>query len=459
MFRKIVSFLMLFMLLLPLIPGAAAEETQPSETEAVEPAEIFTVEDLMSIADDPYGSYILMEDLDLSGVEWTALDFYGVFDGNGHTLLNLNLVSPGEEMRDVYDGNLRNYPCSYFGLFGTLDNARVMNLNLVNVRSLIEWDSPAFVGALAGYAKNTTISGCNISGTLELRAHDRCFGLAGMVGYGEGRIENCNVDVTLICVDTDPTKKDEQFLGGITAISFLHVFDCNVKLDAYVSEHGYVHSGGIMGMHTQFPWAEGKAGDIINTHISGKITFFENNRDRRAYCKALVGEPLPGAINKMGSTTDFLRDEVFTYDQELRPHMCENQIYEESVTAADCENYGYTTYTCTTCGYSYTDHYTLREHTVLQWTVTREPTTEEEGESMGLCACGKEHYRTEPRLEPEPTTQAPVTEPETQAATQAQDPQDAQATVFDGMFYLMTAIAALLLVAALTIIGILIRRR
>ncbi len=453
-----VCVLVLFLLLCPVTLTAAAEETQPTETEAVEPVQIRTVEELMAISADPYGSYILMEDLDLAGVEWRALDFYGSFNGNGHTLMNLNIVEPGNEMRDVYDGNLRNYPCTYFGLFGTLDNARIENLNLLNVRALIEWDGPVFMGALAGYAKNTTISGCSISGTLELRAHDRCFGIAGMVGYGEGRIENCNVDVTLICVDTDPTTRDEQFLGGITAISFLHVYDCQVKLDAYVSEHGYVHSGGIMGMHTAFPWAEGKAGDIINTHISGKITFFENNRDRRAYCEALVGEPLPGAINKMGSTTDFLRDEVFTYDRELRPHMCESEVFEETVTAADCENYGFTTYTCTTCGYSYTDHYTLKDHAVLQWILTREPTTEEEGESMGLCACGREHYRTEPKLEPEPTTQAPTTQPEPQMPTQPQE-QIPQEDTRDPMFYILMATAAVLLISALMLIRALVRRK
>lgn len=457
MTRKIVYFLMLFVLLLPLFPGAAAEETEPAQTQAREPVPIHSVEDLLSISQDPYGSYILMEDLDLSGIEWRALDFYGVFDGNGHSLLNLNITEPGEEMRDVYDGNLRNYPCTYYGLFGTMENAQVMNLNLVNVRALIEWDSPVFMGALAGYAKNCTISDCTITGTLELRAHDRCFGLAGMVGYGEGRIENCNVDVTLICVDTDPTTRDEQFLGGITAISFLHVFDCQVKLDAYVSEHGYVHSGGIMGMHTQFPWTEGKAGDIINTHISGKITFFENNRDRRAYCEALVGEPLPGAINKKGSTSDFLRDEIFVYDRELRPEMCETPVYEETVTAADCYNFGYTTYTCTTCGYSYTDHYTRKDHAVLQWNLTKEPTTEEEGESMGLCACGMEHYRTEPKLEPVPTTEAPTTVPETQPPVQAEEP--AEEPAFDTMFCILVAAAAILLICALVIIRALVRRR
>lgn len=463
MIRKITCVVLILVLLAPVFATARGTETEtvPETTEVREPVAIYTPEDLLAIAEDPYGSYILMADLDLSGIDWTALDFYGSFDGNGHAILNLNITAPGEAMPDAYDGNLRPYACCYFGLFGTMIDAEVKNLNLINVRSLVEWEGPVFMGAVAGYAKNCTITDCTVTGCLELRAHDRCFGLAGMVGYGMGRMENCNVDVTLICVDTDPTTRDEQFLGGMTAISFFHIFDCQVKLDAYVSEHGYVHSGGIMGMHTQFPWTEGKAGDIINTHISGKVTFFEDNRDRRAYCEALVGEPLPGAINKKGSTSDFLRDERFVYDQELRPDMCEQPVYTEVITEPDCENFGYTTYTCTECGYTYTDHYTLRQHEVLQWTVTKEPTTEEEGESTGYCACGMEHTKPEPKLEPVETTQAQTEpEPETEPQMTETAPMTEQTgTVLDREFYILCAVAAALLLCMILLIRALFKRR
>lgn len=405
MVKRIASAFLLLALLLQAIPGRAAETEPP----AADPVPIRTVEELLAISDDPYGSYILMEDLDLSGVAWKSMDFYGVFDGNGHAILNLAISQPGDEICDAYDGNLKNYPCSYFGFFGVLRDAQVTDLKLINVRAAVEWDGPVFMGALAGYGDNAVITGCSVTGILELRAHNRCFGLAGLVGYGRGDMVNCDVDVTLICVDTDAASPDEQFLGGLFATSFFHVYECNVKLDAYISEHGYVHCGGVTGMHTWYPWADGSAGYIMDTQVSGKITFFEDNVNRRAYCEPLIGEPLPGWIVLEGNTTDFLRDEIFTYDRELRPDMCDQPDYVQTVTAPGCDSYGFTTYTCQDCGYTYTDCYTLAEHIVTEWTLIREPDTEREGLSVGYCPCGQEFTRNEPKLEPEPTA-IPATE-------------------------------------------------
>lgn len=425
---------LLFLLVLTVLSSAVSAGAEETEAPAAHPVEIRTVEDLLAISEDPYGSYILMEDLDLAGVAWKSMDFYGVFDGNGHAILNLTITHPGDEICDAYDGNLLSYPCSYFGFFGVLRDAQVKDLKILNVRALVEWDSPVFLGALAGYGENAVITGCSVTGTLELRAHDRCFGLAGLVGYGMGRMENCDVDVTLICVDTDETTLDEQFLGGLFASSFFHVHNCSVKLDGYISEHGYVHSGGVTGMHTWFPWKEGASGRIMDTHVSGKITFFENSSKRRAYCDALIGEPLPGWIYKDGSTSDFVRDERFVYDQELRPEMCQKPEYTQSVIPADCEQYGYTSYTCTGCGYTYTDHYTLRDHAVTDWVLTQAPTVEEAGVSVGYCACGLEHTREEPKLPPEPTeapeTMPTVPEPSAQVSEEPGFPMGIAAAVF-----------------------------
>lgn len=404
------------LIVLAILSCAVCAGAAETETQAAEPVPIYSLEELLAISEDPYGSYILMEDLDLAGVEWKSIDFYGVFDGNGHTILNLTITHPGEAICDAYDGNELGYECNCFGFFGVLQDAEVKNLNLLNVRALVEWDSPVFMGALAGYGENAVITGCTVTGILELRAHNRCFGLAGLVGDGMGQMENCDVDVTLICVDTDSTTRDEQFLGGLFASGFFHVYTCNVNLDGYISEHGYVHSGGVTGMYTWYPWNLNIGGFIVDTHVSGKITFFENNTRRRAYCDALVGEPMPGWITKKGSTSEFVRDERFVYDQELRPEMCEQPVYTQTVVAADCEHFGYTSYTCTGCGYTYTDHYTLRVHAVTDWVLVQEPTTEEEGMSIGYCDCGLEHTRTEPKLPPEPTetveTIPPATEPE-----------------------------------------------
>ena len=220
------------------VPAAADEVLIP----------IHTPEDLLAMEKDPAGDYILMEDLDMAGVAWKSLDFSGTLDGNGHAILNLTISAPGDEKAEACDGNKNLYEATYFGMFGTLRDAQIKNLTLLNVRAVIQWDTPVFLGAIAGYSENSKISNCSVSGTLELRAHDRIFGLGGLVGYGSGRIEKCDLDVTLINTDTDPDTKDEQYLGGVYATGFINVYDCKVKLDGYISDYGYVHSGGVVGM-------------------------------------------------------------------------------------------------------------------------------------------------------------------------------------------------------------------
>lgn len=450
--RRIISMLILLSLLLSLgVSAAAAETTEPAD--AVK--EIWTVEDLMSMAEDPEGSYILMADLDLAGVQWQSIDFSGTFDGNGHAILNLTITGPGQEKPASYDGNRKQYETTYFGLFGTLRDAQVKNLQLLNVRALVVWDSPVFLAGIAGYAEKTVISGCTVTGTLELRAHDRMFGVGGVVGYGSGAVENCDVDVTLICTDTDAQTRDEQFLGGIYGTGFMDMRDCNVVIDGYVSDHGYVHSGGMVGMYMDYPFGKGVRGYVQGNSVEGKITFFEDNTNRRAYCKAIIGETLVDWWYLGENREDFLRDERFEYDVELRPEMCETPIYTQEITPSDCENFGYTTCTCTTCGYSYRDYYTLRVHEVTEWTIQKEPTVEEEGLSVGYCACGLEHTRVEPKLEP--PTEAP-TEPVTEApATEAPVYEEIPVGV-DPVFYIALGSWCVLLLLALILI-VIIRKR
>lgn len=446
MLRRFFSVLLLAAVLLRLsLPGYAAE-TEPTETE---PVPIYTVEDLLAIGENPASAYILMADLDMTGIPWRALDFSGTFDGNGHAILNLTITEPGREMPISRDGNRKEYETAYFGFFGTLRDAVVKDLSLINLRAVVRWDGPVFMGGITGFAENCTISGCTVTGTLELRAHDRIFGIGGLVGYGLGLVENCTVDVTLINVDTDPETRDEQYLGGIFAVGYFDVYDSDLTLDGYISDHGYVHSGGVVGMYMEYPWRYAVPGNIRRNNIRAKITFFEDNRDRRAYCEPLVGESLVGYYYQDGNEVDFLRDEKFTYDVELRPEMCPDPAYTETVTAPDCHNFGYTTYTCTGCGYAYTDHYTLRSHPVAEWILVKAPTVEEEGLSVGTCPCGTEFSRTEPRLEPEPT-EPPATEVPTEAPQPAEEPET-DTTV--------PAAAAVCGFAALGCAGILLARR
>ena len=413
-------------LLIILVCLAAVITVHADETQ--EPIPIYTLEDLLAVAQNADGDYILMEDLDLSEVPWEGFDFSGSFDGNGHSLLNVSFFQPSGETAISYDGNLKTYETSFAGFFSSLRNASVKDLHLINVQSLIDVDTPCFLGGLAGYSENSTVTGCTVTGCLELRAFDRMFGIGGLIGYGTGTVDQCTVDVTLICTDTDPNTRDEQFMGGIFSTGFMDVTNSVINIDGYCSEFGYVHNGGITGMYMQRPLGEGRTGVLTGNTIAGKITFFECNTNRRAYCKAEAGEVLASRYTISGNTQDFLRDERWEYDTELRPEMCHAPSYTSTVVASGCDTYGYTQHVCTSCNHTYRDTYTLFSHTVTLWTVVEAPTTQTEGVSQGNCdLCGKVFTRTEPVLESIPTEPEPsttVTQATSPAPTEPETPED-----------------------------------
>lgn len=399
---KLLSAILAFLLLFIAVPTVYA-------TNGTDATPITTVDELLAIEDNPQGNYVLMNDLDLAGIEWPCLNFSGNFDGNGHALLNLELSQPATENATSYDGNLKTYETHFAGFFGLLRNAGVKDLHLLNVRALVEADTPIFLGGLAGYSLDSTITGCTVTGYMELRAHDRMFGIGGLVGYGNGNVQQCKIDVTLICTDTDSKTKDEQFMGGVFATGYMDVSECEINIDGYSSEYGYAHNGGITGMYMRKPLGANYEGNLVDNKITGKITFFERNNNRRAYCAAEAGEKL-GGYKKISNTCNFIRDERKTYDVELRPETCTEPIYVETVVPSGCDTYGYREYKCSLCGYAYRDEYTLFTHEVSKWTVVEKSTTEKEGLSKANCdLCGLEFTRVEPILErvPEEPTVTP----------------------------------------------------
>ena len=409
----------LFLLLCALVLPVYAEDT---------PTEIRTPQELAAMAENPGGSYILMEDLNMEGFDWNCFDFSGTLDGNGHSILNLSVTQPGENTATALDGNQKEYPAVYAGLFARLENAEIRNLGLINLRALVETDEPCLLGGIAGYSMDSTITDCSVTGRLELRAYNSMYGLGGLAGYGVGDIVGCKTDVTLICVDTDDSTMDFQFMGGAYAAGFMTVENCDIKLDGYISEHGYVHSGGVVGMLMQYPIAMGRSGLITDNTVSGKVSFFEHSDRYHGYCGKVYGD-LKTNVNfnyRIADNDAFVeRNETRDYSRELRPETCEKPDYEKTVVPADCTHFGYTKYTCKGCGYTFLSDYQLHtSHSISEWKVIKPATRGETGESVGKCdVCGAEETRIDPILtEPEPETvpeTEPETRPETTAATEA----------------------------------------
>ena len=133
-----------------LVSEVKAETTSSGSSEE-KPIEVNTIADFLKIEDDRDAYYKLNADLDFAGQAAVSLcsssePFEGVFDGNGHTISNYQ-VSTGE----------------YAGLFEYVSGGTIKNLKLSN-SSISITSNCKYVGALVGYAVNSTISDVTLDG-------------------------------------------------------------------------------------------------------------------------------------------------------------------------------------------------------------------------------------------------------------------------------------------------------
>ena len=125
--------------------------------------------------------FVLANDLDLSTVtNWTAIGatsnyFNGTFDGNGHTISNLNLTSNSDNQ----------------GLFGATNYATIKNVNIENAYVSTNANS---TGILLGLANYGTISNCRTSGNVI--GNTRVGGVVGN-NYNDVMVMNCSSDATV----------------------------------------------------------------------------------------------------------------------------------------------------------------------------------------------------------------------------------------------------------------------
>lgn len=168
----------------------------------------------------------LTADIDLKGHAWTpvgtiAQQFTGLFDGDNHVIINLNVS-------DV----------QYAGLFGCVQNgATIKDLVIRNAsvssvsqdpESVKPHNPEAYSGILVAFSSaSCKISDCKVDGTV---SSDYCAG--GIVGYAtessekDGLIANCTADVN--CFVANSTS--DSYCGGIAGISYIgKMYNCVVR--------------------------------------------------------------------------------------------------------------------------------------------------------------------------------------------------------------------------------------
>ena len=151
---------------------------------------IYTRAELDAIRNNPGGSYILMNDIDLSGENWTPIpQFWGTLDGNGHSIDNMTIRN--EDSNNDYIAFIKEIANK--GIPVTIKNIKFKNVDI--------YSSGYYVACVLGDWGACKINMSNIaveSGTIIGN---------GMVGslmsrtYDNTNIENCysHVNVNTLC--------------------------------------------------------------------------------------------------------------------------------------------------------------------------------------------------------------------------------------------------------------------
>lgn len=148
--------------------------------------EIYSAEGLSFVAEHPELDYILINDLDLEGADWTPIVGYsGTFDGNGKIISNFS-ITKSMPTYTTPEGTAIN-----MGFFGdTAYGAEIKNVHLRNV-TVTATEDAQFVSLLAGSSRSP-FTGCTATGTIIDNRESRAN--ATYIGIMAGRICNAAAD-------------------------------------------------------------------------------------------------------------------------------------------------------------------------------------------------------------------------------------------------------------------------
>ena len=261
---------------------------------------------------DATTTYVLQEDIDVSklgdieGMFGSAnTPFAGTFDGNGHTISNLNMAWTG----DTY----ANSSTLYAGLFGYTDSATIKNLHISGAYNVEVLESDELViGGFIGQANNTTIENCYITSSMSVDVikgfnedNEAVAGNFNMLTYG-GLVGQMKYS-TLVNSIVRPTStvnfhlsnvyRTTSVIGGVvgnlnsSSVRFvLGAQSLNVNIDE--NYNGSTYIGGIAGYISQ-----GET-QIINSIYDGVLTVEDGSGNASVgYVGGYISSPAPRAYN------------------------------------------------------------------------------------------------------------------------------------------------------------------
>lgn len=219
---------------------------------------IYTVSDLDSIRNNLKGNYILMADIDMSeetrkggtwdtGNGWNPIkDFAGVFDGNGHRIIGMNIYGYAGQGVGLFGNTLMQK-----GKGVVVKNLGMVDVSIdVNFSGRSQYDSmyDGYIGSIVGYVDassdepgKTKIENCYVTGNIQTQETTPCVG--GLIGLAAKswwvEVKNCYNNVNI-----DGGYHTGGILGGCGEIGNCYNTGNVVN---QVETTNYVWAGGLVG--------------------------------------------------------------------------------------------------------------------------------------------------------------------------------------------------------------------
>lgn len=300
----------------PTDPTDSTEPTEPTDPDDSEDPDnpdakpISTAEDLKAIVNDLDGDYILTNDIDISGENWTPIGtreepFNGTLDGDGHTISGLTIKE------DSFTTTETDYYSSYcyYGLFGmakkTGDQVKISHLTVQGNIVLTEAaedetvkNRDIFVGGFVGDAKSgiefvDCTSQVNITVDIKQTENRSTTVRAGGI-TGGGSENNVHIYFTECCNEGN---LDVQIYGG-SAWAMIGGLQGDSGVD--VNFYNCKNSGEIRGNGQASGGVSVYAGGIVGRFlVSHELIQCENHGNVTAYADTKADDSVVGTFQSV----------------------------------------------------------------------------------------------------------------------------------------------------------------
>lgn len=300
----------------PTDPTDSTEPTEPTDPDDSEDPDnpdakpISTAEDLKAIANDLDGDYILTNDIDISGENWTPIGtreepFNGTLDGDGHTISGLTIKE------DSFTTTETDYYSSYcyYGLFGMAkksgDQVKISHLTVQGNIVLTEAaedetvkNRDIFVGGFVGDAKSgiefvDCTSQVNITVDIKQTENRSTTVRAGGI-TGGGSENNVHIYFTECCNEGN---LDVQIYGG-SAWAMIGGLQGDSGVD--VNFYNCKNSGKIRGNGQASGGVSVYAGGIVGRFlVSHELIQCENHGNVTAYADTKADDSVVGTFQSV----------------------------------------------------------------------------------------------------------------------------------------------------------------